>query len=224
MTLGQRVLHIGPGDHVGQLAGVGDHLVVGLGGAEAHHLEAGFQEEALGGLPGLDVHIRGGAEDHRGVFKQVGPGADEAREFPARHRVAADVGPAVLRRHRLHLPAHDALDARAVDHQRPRAEGAGVARDVVGAQLGEQAHQHDVAAGQHVLGQVVVDGLHRLGPQHHLGVDVVAEHGVLGVLAYAHGHRSADQAEADNADFHWERASFIALQMAIRCGCPRQAR
>ena len=185
-----------------ELAGVGDHLVVGLGGAEAHHLEARLQEEGLGRLPGLDARLRRGAEYHRGVFKQVRPGVGEAGELPARHRVTADVGPFAIRRGGGDLVEHVALHARAVDHQRALAEGVRVGQYPVGAKLGKQAHQHDVAAGQHVPGQRVVDGLHRLRPQHYLAVDVIAEHGVLGVLAYAHGQRSADQAQADDADLH----------------------
>ena len=68
---GEGILDVGAGDDVRQLAGVGDHPVMGLGRAEAHHFEPGFKEERLGQFAGLNVHIRRGAQDHAGVLEQV---------------------------------------------------------------------------------------------------------------------------------------------------------
>ena len=96
MVAGAGRFHIRAGHNVGQLAGVGDHLIVGLGRGELHPTEAQVHKEVPGALKQLRLLVAHGGEDHAGVVEQVVLGILEAGEFPACHGVAADEMPAVF--------------------------------------------------------------------------------------------------------------------------------
>ena len=187
---------------MGQLTGVGDHLVVGFGVGELHPAEAQVQEEIPGRLQQLRVVQTVGAKDHAGVVEQVVLCVAEAGMLAARHGVSAEEMPVPCTTEGHQFRTDGLLHAAAVDHRAAGLEAIRMGLDPIDDRAGIQADQHHIAGAQRIVSELCVDGTHEEGLLDGLRVDVAAVHGMRGAQLDSAGQGAADEAQADNGNIH----------------------
>ncbi len=185
---------------MGQLGGVGNDMVVLLGGGGLEVAEA----QLLGKLPDLlQAFFRRagiGREDQGRLLEQLREGEGISGPLDARHGVPADEVESAVPDHALQGGADHALHAAAVHHHAALAEVVPVLGDIGHRGLRVQGDDDQIALRQVLRRKGGGDHALVQRPAEDRAVGVVAIEGAVRICVDGLGHAAADEAQAHHAD------------------------
>ena len=164
--------------------------------------EADILENAIQQFQRVCVGIRGRSQNHGGACIQAVGGGGEAVQFPACHGVPAHIGESAILCDGSDGVHHNALDTAQIHQNGGTGNQMGVVPDPLDSIAGTDGHQNQITFRQVFVRQGGIDGTAHTGHIHGLGFQINAPDGVGGAEMNALGHGAADEAQADNADFH----------------------
>ena len=202
-------------DHMRHLRGEGDHLVVRLRRREGKARKARGLEQLLDVVEEQHIVKVRRHDDHRRAMVHGRLRVLEAGILRAGHRVAAEERDAVFLCDREARGADGALRAAAVEHDGVRSDVRGHAAKPLDGRLRVERDEHKIARGDVVLRELGVHRAAHYGKIEHAAAAVPGEHGRARFVIRL-GKRTADQAQANDADRHFAITSRMLRTFLAR--------